>query len=205
MKKTEPVPLPTEPEALSASTETLIEEAVGTQVALQVRRALTRTGIPHNCANCDRRTDSDAATCRYCQRAANEPSVLHQIGSRMGWRTGTPVNLLEILGLADYELLELSQDELAALFDRNVTKRFPSRLKQPSFISGNIIMRKLVPVEWREVKTQQRPPTARETATRIKDEATTARRLREEALVVAQEARISKAKAELASALTVVI
>lgn len=182
-----------------------IQEGVEQEIKLQVARALSHTKEVHPCAACDRRTDYDGDCCRPCQKAGNTASPLHQIGRRMGYRNGIPIDLLEILGLPDSELLLLDQNELAELFDKNTTHRVPALLADHSFVSGNDLTLKTVPIVWKEIRSHERPPTAQERDAALQQKEETARRQEHSSKELAQERSIERAKQALVEALKVVV
>lgn len=110
----------------------------------QLNKSLYKTAAIHNCGSCDIQTDNVAVVCRPCQLGGHQADLNNQLGRRMGWSTGVPVNLLEVLqgittqnfqaGHTDEQLLSMDQDELASLFDKNNKVETPSVLVHRQFV-----------------------------------------------------------------------
>lgn len=110
------------------------------------------------------------------------------------------------------ELLELSPDELASIFDEATSSEMPTGIIRSSSAmrggpgeSGQVLVKELSSTDETRTVKRWRPLTPVESAKRLKDQADKAKMLDDAKRALAAERRIDKARKELDDALRIVV
>lgn len=100
-------------------------------VAEQVRKSLVKVSpLPYNCTHCYVLTNHDSTDhlCRSCSHHGERPDLLIFTARKLGFTTGAPSDLLEILGrtLSEDEIWEADHETLARVWDEQTSMVLPT-------------------------------------------------------------------------------
>lgn len=133
----------------------LVSREVTAALAEQQER---RTVEVYNCKNCYKLTNnaSHNQTCRTCEHWGYPPDLLTYTGRKLGYVTGIPSDLIEILSKTHTEaqIWEMPPAVLAAIWDRNSVEIFPTTYRNRGTVVGF--------GDYKPSPPRHRPPTAQE-------------------------------------------
>lgn len=174
-------------------------------VAEQVRKSLVhKAPAAFRCTHCYTLSDSDHVDklCRSCSTHGERPNLLQFTARKMGYSTGSPSDLLEVLGatLSEAEIWEATPEELARHWDVNSVEVYPASVSSKMVVVNNQFATGVEFGDFQETPPRYRPllqseKDALRSAELEANKSETAKRAN--AQLISAEAAVEKAKTNL--------